>query len=90
MAALGRFFASTLGLCILALILSIVNLSVTTRCGTYSYLYYCDNTMAVRLKIANTVLFVVALIHTIVNMVVVSKAQTANQTAPTSNPSGFQ
>ncbi|CAF0867534.1 unnamed protein product [Adineta ricciae] len=78
---ISRFLVIDLSLGILALILSIVNLSISTRCSVYVYWYSCDYSLATNLKITILVLFIVAIAHTIAGLVVISNAQKRARTS---------
>ncbi|UJR10508.1 hypothetical protein I4U23_014711 [Adineta vaga] len=72
---LVRWFCCNLSLGVLALILSIVNLSTSYRCTSSFYWRYCDHALATNLKITILVLFIVVIAHTIANLIVASNAQ---------------
>jgi len=84
MAYMIRMFVVTLIFIILGLILSIVNLTSSIRCDSY-YRYYCDDQLAINLKIVILVLFIISTIQTIVNISVVSSAQKRAMVTPASN-----
>lgn len=69
---LVRSFTVALVFCILGLIFSIVDYVFASRCDSYVYWYNCDLKKASDLKIVILVVSVLATIHTIVNMVIVS------------------
>ena len=72
---LTTLFMVALILSILGMITSIINYAVSPRCSsTYSWYYSCDSERATQLKIVILAVMVLAIIHTIVNMVVASKA----------------
>ncbi|CAF1374786.1 unnamed protein product [Adineta steineri] len=86
MTYLIRTFIIILVLCVLALILSIVNISVSYQCNPDSYWYnYCDRLLATNLKIVILVLFVIANIHSIINMFVIGKVQKRAATTSLTN-----
>jgi hypothetical protein len=83
MVHLIRLFAIGLFLCILALILSIVSLTTAFRCD---YVYdWCTPgvTLGKNLTTAMLILFIVGIVHTIINIIVARNAQkrTATTTA---------
>ncbi len=61
-----------LSFCTIGLIFAIVNYTITSPCSVTSF-WYCDSSLSGHLRIALLVLFILALIHTIINMIVVSK-----------------
>ncbi|CAF1368542.1 unnamed protein product [Adineta steineri] len=86
MTYLIRTFIIILVLCVLALILSIVNISDPSQCNPDSYWYnYCDRLLATNLNIVMLVLFVIANIHSIINMVVIGKVQKRAATTSLTN-----
>ena len=82
---LTRVFIMGLCFCMVAVVLSVINITASSRCEWSSFLYFCDSTLATNLKIVILVVFVVSVIHTIINMVVVNNAR--KRTTATSPPS---
>ena len=82
MLRLMRMYILALCFCIVALILSIVNITSTVRCSYSHYWYTCDDELASNIKIAILVLFIISTIHTIINMVVANKAQQRTSATP--------
>ncbi|CAF2814732.1 unnamed protein product [Rotaria sp. Silwood2] len=85
MAHLIRLFAICLFLGILGLILSIVNVARYKSCDSVYYWQYCNNSTGHHLKIAILVFIIIALIHTIINIVVTSNARKSTTSACTSS-----
>lgn len=81
---LTRMLTIDLVFCIIGLIFSIINYSLTTRCSYSVYSWYCDDNLTINLKIGHIAVFAVAVIHTIIIMVQVSREQT--KALLTSNP----
>jgi hypothetical protein len=75
MVHLIRMLAVGLFLSILALILSIVSITTSSRCNSIYYWYSCDITLVNNLTIVILILFIVAIVHTIINIIVASNAQ---------------
>ncbi|CAF4250039.1 unnamed protein product, partial [Adineta steineri] len=75
-------------ICIFALLSSILNIYGLSRCNPDPHWYnYCDRLLATNLKIVILVLFVIANIHSIINMFVTGKVQKrAATTSPTNIP----
>ncbi len=61
-----------IGFCTAGLVFSIINYVITTRCVSLSSLD-CDENLASNLKVILLVVFILALIHTIMNMIYISK-----------------
>ncbi|CAF1368594.1 unnamed protein product [Adineta steineri] len=81
-------FTVTMIICIFALLSSILNIYGLSRCNPDPHWYnYCDRLLATNLKIVILVLFVIANIHSIINMFVTGKVQKrAATTSPTNIP----
>ncbi|CAF3387440.1 unnamed protein product [Rotaria sp. Silwood1] len=71
---LMRLYIFTLVFSTMGLTFSIVDYSLSARCTSISSLY-CDDSLASNLKVILLVTFTVALIHTGINMIVISKEQ---------------
>ena len=69
---LERIYTINLSFCITGLIFSITNYIISTRCTSLSS-FYCDDSLASNLKVTLLVVFIFSLIHTITNMIFISK-----------------
>jgi hypothetical protein len=69
-----RTYSMNLGFCTVGLVFSIVNYATSTRCISISS-WYCDESLASNLKVSLLILFILGLIHTIINMIFISKEQ---------------
>lgn len=68
-----RLFIVTLLFVQLGFILSIINLSTSARCDSYDWDYDCNEHLATHLKISILILFIIATIHTIINIIMVNR-----------------
>ena len=80
---LTRILGVILGISALGLIFSIINYSASTQCFSSS-LWNCDGKLASDLKVAILVIFILAVIHTAINLAVIIK--THRRTLLASNP----
>lgn len=85
MSYLIRMSTVALILSILAVILSIVNVTTASRCDSGYYFLWCDTKLALDLKITVLTLYIITTIHTIVNMIMISNAQKTASSATTTN-----
>ncbi|UJR35384.1 hypothetical protein I4U23_028141 [Adineta vaga] len=69
---LVQYYSINLGLTTVGLVFSIINYSLATKCTLFSSLY-CDDDLASHLKFFLIITFSVAFIHTIINMVIVTR-----------------
>jgi hypothetical protein len=69
---LTQSFTVVLIFCVLGSILSVLNLSQSTQCQSIYYIYSCDREIATNLKIAILAISLLATVHTIVNMIIIS------------------
>ena len=90
MIQLTRVFIIGLCFCIVAVILSIINITAIPRCNWSSIWYFCDSTLATNLKIVILVVFVVSVIHTIINMIVVNNARKRTTTTSPTSVASYQ
>ncbi len=80
---LTRAYYSELILCAVGLFISIIDYSTSSKC-TSTLFWYCDDSLVSNLKIGLVIIFSFALIHTIFNMVYISKQH--KQAISRSNP----
>jgi hypothetical protein len=74
LAQLIRMHYTGLTVSAVGLIVSIINYSMSNQCTSTTY-WYCDDSLISNLKISLVIIFGCALIHTILNMVYISKQQ---------------
>ncbi|CAF3375584.1 unnamed protein product [Rotaria socialis] len=67
-----RFYIVNLTLCAFAFSFSMINYAISTRCTSRTS-RYCDDNLASNLKFMLMITFNIGLIHTVVNMIVISK-----------------
>jgi hypothetical protein len=86
LAKLMQMYAVDLVLCIIGLIFAIVNYTLSNRCHSMRT-WYCDDNLASNLKIGLLIIFIFAIIHTIFNILYISKEQ--KKAISVSNPNVF-
>ncbi|CAF1216632.1 unnamed protein product [Rotaria magnacalcarata] len=69
---LVRFYIVNLTLCALAFSFSMINYAISTRCTSRTS-RYCDDNLSSNLKCMLMITFSIGLMHTVVNMIVISK-----------------
>jgi succinate dehydrogenase hydrophobic anchor subunit len=69
---LTRIYAINLVFCGVGLIFSVINYTTSPRCMSTPF-WYCDDSLSNNLKLMLLIIFILGLIHTIINMIVVSK-----------------
>lgn len=74
MITLIRVFISILLVCLVSVVLSAINYVNSEKCSSrYSNNYLCDKKLVNILKMTNMIVFIVTIIHTLINIIVFSR-----------------